>query len=89
MRGLVAKGQVLVKKFRADVSECRPGDQHGRDESKDTEHGNDQNQVTTFYIIHKTALSFHDVLLSNVFTTCSLLLIKLLPLKIFHVNNKS
>ena len=88
MRGLVAKGQVLVKKFRADVSECRPGDQHGRDESKDTEHGNDENQVTTFDIIHKAALSFHDVLLSIWFVICSSLLIKLLPLKLFHVNNK-
>ena len=54
---------MLVKKFRSDVSECRPSDQYGRDESKDTECSYDQNQVTTFYIVHKAALSFHDVLL--------------------------
>lgn len=54
----------LVKKFRTDVGDRRPGDQYGRDESKHTESGNDENQVVTFYTLHKAALSFHDVLLS-------------------------
>ena len=54
---------LLVKKLRADVSESRPGDQYSRDKSEDAEHGNDQDHVTTFYGIHKVALSFHNDLL--------------------------
>ena len=57
------KVKILVEQFRADVGEGRPGDQDRRDEGEDAESGNDENQVRTFYGIHKAALSFHDVLL--------------------------
>ena len=54
---------LLVEQFGADVGECRPGDQDGRDEGEHAESGNHEHQVRTFDGIHKAALSFHDALL--------------------------
>lgn len=76
----------LVEHFGAEISQCRPGDQNGRDESKHAECGKDQNQVTTFHGIHKAALSFHRNLLSVKFIKLCLTVIKSVTLKPANVN---
>jgi hypothetical protein len=55
--------QVLAEQARGDVGECRPGDQYSRDESEDTEQGDDEYEVAALDEIDHAALSFHGVLL--------------------------
>ena len=54
-------GLFLVKHLGAKVGECRPGNQYGRDKSKNSENAHNCDGVTGFDIIDDIGCAFHDV----------------------------
>lgn len=52
---------LLVEHLGAEVGQCRPGDQNGRDKGEHAEDAHDGDGVTGFHIIDDVGCGFHNM----------------------------